>query len=263
MHPDVRSEQPGACPVCQMAMIQRGPRIQGAYIMDAQLTRASHNRVRTLSLTVTDPAEGLMVREFEKVHERPFHLFIVSEDLREFSHVHPQADGRGHLVLLSAPVARGAYRVFADFLPKGGTPQLLQRTIVAGEVSDIRASAVASLAPDLADKVDHDLRAKIEIEGGSLVAGRPGLIDLILTDAVTGDPVHDLEPYLGAWGHMFMVSADMSDAVHSHPITPLTERGASRIVFYQRFPKPGMYRLWTQFQRASHVATVSFTVAVQ
>jgi hypothetical protein len=153
--------------------------------------------------------------------------------------------------------------MYADFLPKAGTPQLVQKTIVVGDPHGARVSAAPSLAPDLSDKINEGLRAKIEIEGGSLLAGRPGVIDLILTDAATGEAVYDLEPYLGAWAHMFIVSADLNDAVHSHPITPLTERGASRIVFYQRFPKPGMYRLWAQFQRGSRVSTVSFTVPVQ
>jgi hypothetical protein len=66
---------------------------------------------------------------------------------------------------------------------------------------------------------------------------------------------------------MFIVSADLEDAVHSHPIAPLASEGGPTeggptVVFRQRFPRAGMYRLWTQFQRGGEVETVSFTVAV-
>jgi hypothetical protein len=87
------------------------------------------------------------------------------------------------------------------------------------------------------------------------------LIDFTLSDA-DGRPISDLEPFLGAWGHMFIVSADLADAVHSHPITPLTDPGGPRIVFRQRFPRAGTYRVWVQFQRGGQVATLPFTVAV-
>ena len=41
----------------------------------------------------------------------------------------------------------------------------------------------------------------------------------------TGLPVTDLQPYLGAWGHAFIVSADLADAVHSHPDDTAHESG--------------------------------------
>jgi hypothetical protein len=53
----------------------------------------------------------------------------------------------------------------------------------------------------------------------------------------------------------------LTDAVHSHPITPLTSPGGP-MIFQQRFPRAGAYRLWVQFQRGGSIATVAFTVDV-
>jgi hypothetical protein len=102
----------------------------------------------------------------------------------------------------------------------------------------------------------------MQLESAELVAGVPSLISFALEDAATSQPVTDLQPYLGAWGHMFIVSADLADAVHSHPTTPLSADGGPRIFFHQRFPRAGSYRLWVQFQRAGSVITVPFTVLV-
>ena len=57
----------------------------------------------------------------------------------------------------------------------------------------------------------------------------------------------DLEPYLGAPGHMLMTNATLTDAVHGHP----EESGirTSVITFKPVLPAPGVAKLWLQFQR--------------
>ena len=75
----------------------------------------------------------------------------------------------------------------------------------------------------------------------------------------TLDPAAGLEPYLGAWGHMLAVSEDLIDLLHLHPF--LADGGPS-VQFNVLFPRPGLYRIWTQFQRRGVVNTVSFTVPV-
>ncbi len=48
-----------------------------------------------LSLTVKDK-QGITVKDLSIVHEKPMHLLLVSKDLAEFYHIHPeeqQADG--------------------------------------------------------------------------------------------------------------------------------------------------------------------------
>jgi hypothetical protein len=106
--------------------------------------------------------------------------------------------------------------------------------------------------------------------GGARAAGKLIPLTYRLTDSRTGEPVRDLEPYLGAWGHTLILNADQSDYLHVHPSEMLsaiadraTLRGGLDVQFKAMFPAPGDYRIWTQFQRAGRVTTVTFTVRVQ
>ncbi|MGH9203725.1 MAG: hypothetical protein ACRD2A_21065, partial [Vicinamibacterales bacterium] len=90
-----------------------------------------------------------------------------------------------------------------------------------------------------------------------------------LEDA-TGAPVTDVEPYLGAFGHTLVMSADTLHYVHAHPVELLPEaassgvpaKGGPVLTFKAMVPKPGRYRLWTQIKRKGTVSTVQFTVEV-
>ena len=74
------------------------------------------------------------------------------------------------------------------------------------------------------------------------------------------EPAHGLEPYLGAWGHLLVASADLIDMIHTHPFLA---SGGAAMQFNVTFPRPGLYRLWAQFQRNGEVNTAVFTVDVR
>jgi hypothetical protein len=69
-----------------------------------------------------------------------------------------------------------------------------------------------------------------------------------------------LEPYLGNWAHMLVASEDLIDLMHLHPFLAT---GDAHVQFKVIFPRSGLYRIWTQFQRQGEVNTVMFTVPVK
>jgi hypothetical protein len=208
---------------------------------------------------VRNPKDDSVIQRFETVHERLFHLFIVSQDLDYFAHIHPNLHANGALDVDVKLPREGVYQLVGDFVPTGAAPQLVQRAIVtAGYPGPL--SAAPSLVADLNEQVDRNTRAQLLMS--PLVAGREQLITLNLSDAHTRAPIGDLEPYLGATGHLFAASADLSAVFHSHPVAGITSAAGPTIVFQVLFPRPGMYRLWTQFQRHGGVSTVRFTVPV-
>jgi hypothetical protein len=86
-----------------------------------------------------------------------------------------------------------------------------------------------------------------------------------IEDAATGAPVTDLEPYLGAAAHLLVVSADLTEAIHGHPIgTSLVGQvqGAA-LSFAPLVPRAGVYKVWIQFQRAGRVSTADFVIDVR
>ena len=92
-----------------------------------------------------------------------------------------------------------------------------------------------------------------------------------LTDAATGRPVDDLQPYLAAAGHIVIMRADGQTFAHEHaevtdadgrPVfaLPGTTFGPELDV-HAEFPTAGIYQLWAQFRLADgDVITAPFTL---
>ena len=261
MHPDVRGAAGAACPLCGMALVRVAAADYRPYPLDFEvvpraLRPGQPGRVRFF---VRDPRTGATVRRFEQVHERVFHLFVLSRDLEYFAHLHPLPGSNGSLdVDLQVP-RPGPYQLIADFLPAGGTPQLVQRSFVTAVYTGSLLPP-AALTRDVTDKVIGATRVKLTLP--EPMAGREQLITFDLQDAVTGAAVSDLEPYLGATGHLLVASADLAVASHFHPVAEISGRAGPTVVFQVLFPSPGDYRMWAQFQRHGQVLTAPFTFAV-
>jgi hypothetical protein len=249
MDPDVRSKQPGVCPRCGMKLVQKVP---DRVTYRLEVTHASEQIIPhqpcVLKFRAFDPRTGEPATKFEIVHERLMHLFIVSEDLEYFRHDHPVAQPDGSFLLPITFERGGMHRLLADFYPTGSVPQLCYSTLyLAG------SSAPPHLEPSLAPSKSVNLAATLRIEPQQLLAG----FESRLTYAL--EPWQGLEPYLGVWAHMLVVSEDLIDLLHVHPF--LTD-GEGTMQFNVIFPRPGMYKIWTQFQRLGLVNTVVFVVAV-
>ena len=251
MHPDVRSGTAGKCPLCRMDLVPMPPPKLGEYRMDVTLERNTGG-MTGMRLAIREPDSNLLVRAFRTVHEKTLHLFIVSRDLEYFAHVHPEQLKDGSF-RLDHPLASGEYMLIADFLPEDGPTQMIQRAII---VSKTGAGGRAGRGSAIQPAWDDDLRVSMKAE--NLVAGKEGRLTFTVTDAKTGAPVTDLEPYLGAPAHMLIVRRDLSDAVHEHPEEQLT--GGPTVSFHPVIPAAGDYKLWIQFQRQGRVFTFPFEV---
>lgn len=269
MHPEVTSPDTGRCRKCGMALVHGDPFDTREYVVDLVTSPASVQAgiPVTMTFTVRRP-DGTPITKFETVHERRYHLFIVSRDLEVFEHVHPEqrADGRWEIqVTLPKP---GYYQFLSDFLPTGGASQFIGRTVVTTGFDGDLASQSPTLQPDTGStKTVGSLSAHVQLEPSVLIAGEYGHLSFTLADASSGRPVTDLQPYLGSFGHILILSEDMSDYVHSHPYegpdainddTP----GGPRVTFEGYMPRAGRYRAWTQFQRGGELMTVPFTFTV-
>src|SRR5262245_47053839 len=70
--------------------------------------------------------------DFEILHERLMHVFIVSDDLQDFAHEHPELAGPGLFRLTHRFARPGRYRIFADVAPKDAGSQVLAATLAVG-----------------------------------------------------------------------------------------------------------------------------------
>jgi hypothetical protein len=206
-----------------------------------------------LKLMIHD-SHGAMVKEFEVVHEKKVHLIIVRDGLDFFAHIHPDIDADGNLTTrFTFPVA-GTYRLYADYKPAGG-----QQAVAVGEFTvHGDAPEAPPLTPDAPGKVKGDgLDAEVSIDNAK--AGDTATVTFKLMDT-SGKPVADLQPYLGAMGHLVILSADGKQYVHAHPSAE--KFAAGTVVFQAHFPEPGKYKAWGEFRRGDRVHAVPFVVNV-
>jgi len=273
MHPDIRTTAPGKCPKCGMTLVPVTPAISDDFRLKFESSPKApkpNEKVR-LRFTVFNPKSREQVKEFYVTHDKLFHLFIVSQDMSEFQHIHPTLESDGSFTIETVLPVAGAYKIYSDLYPSEGAPQVLQQNIAtAGYTSDLLGGQ-ARLSPDSSlTKTADGMKIELAVEPAKIIAGQPFTLKYHLTDAKTGQVIRDLVPYLGAWGHTLILSEDQSDYIHSHPEEVVPDaadktklRGGPDATFNAFLPRPGNYRIWTQFQRGDKLTTVSFTVRAE
>jgi YHS domain-containing protein len=256
-------DRPGDCPVCHMKL-----RKQTTERFTVEVTPRGGEIVAgkavELGFTLKDP-RGMQVKEVETVHEKPLHLLMVSKDLSWFAHEHPTLRSDGTFGLTWTFPAGGEYTLFHDFTPKDVGMQVVPVTIKV----DGAPRAATALKPD-ADGPRTVDGYTVALDTGGPVSTE-GAAHLAYAISKDGRPVTDLAPYLGAMGHLVIISADLKEFVHSHPhedddhADSSTKRGP-RVDFEAHFKAPGLYKAWAQFNVGTaakeQVLTVPFTFEV-
>ena len=272
MHPDVMSSQEGTCPKCKMKLVKSAPPETSDYIVKLQTTPAAikPGQKAKFRFTIFHPATEKQIREFNQLHDMPFHLFVISQDFDEFQHIHPEKQSDGSFTIETVLPRAGYYKIFCDFFPAGGTPQVIHHNLITAGFKGDLISSQARLTPDKSFvKTVEGTRFELKFEPAEPFAGKTAELRYHIVDEKTGESVKDLIPYLGAWGHTLILTEDATDYLHSHPTEMVPEeadrtnlRGGPDVVFDTFFPRPGNYRIWSQFQRGTKLITVPFTVHV-
>jgi len=273
MHPDVMSDKPGKCPKCGMTLVRTRRPEMAEYEVKLATTPAvvKPGEKFRLSFLISHPKTEELVKEFNIIHDKPFHLFVVSQDLNYFAHIHPQQQADGGFTIETMVPNAGSYIIYCDFFPVGGMPQVAHLSLITAGFDGDLFSSQAQLEPDkILTKTLDGVRFELTLNPPEPLGGRPANLKYHLTDEKTGEPVRDLQPYLGAWGHTLILSEDVSDYIHSHPTEMIPDRvdrtkiyGGSDVSFDAFFPRPGRYRVWSQFQRQGKLITVAFTIGVR
>jgi len=192
--------------------------------------------------------DGHPVTRFDTVHDKAIHLIVTRRDLSGFQHVHPQLGPDGTWQVPLALGAAGAWRAFADFTPTGGPALTLGADLdVPGDYRPVPLPAPAA-STTVADYT-------VELTG-TLQPGKASQVRLHLSRQ--GRPITDLQPYLGASGHLVALRQGDLAYLHVHPSGP--PAGGPDITFTVEVPAAGTYRLFLDFQHRDVVRTAAFTV---
>jgi hypothetical protein len=251
MDPDVRSNQPGTCRRCGMKLREGIPE-PVEFHMDLALTprAVKPNQTTQLKFTVHDPWKDRTVKDFQIVHEKLFHMFVVSQDLQFFVHDHPVFEPEGDFIYdIKFPKA-GLYRVLGDFYPDGATPQLIAKSVIVPGTPP----PAPVLPRDYSTKQAENMQVEMVTDPPQPIATQKTLVYFKVS------PGEGLEKYIGAWAHMLAASDDLIDMIHTHPFIA---DGGPQIEFSMEFPRARTYRVWVQFQRQGVVNTAHFDIPVK
>ena len=114
MHPDLTSDKPGTCPRCSMNLVLATPFDMRDYELEFQTVPrvVKAGAKATLLFKVSHPGTGEPIKKFELVHDRPYHVFVISQDMtRVLPHPSGAAAGRnvgGRRHTAQAGVLQGA-----------------------------------------------------------------------------------------------------------------------------------------------------------
>lgn len=224
---------------------------EAGYVFGPVRAPATTGEAGTLAFEVRGP-DGEPVTDFTGSHGKDLHLVVVRTDGSAFRHVHPTMDADGTWSLPWRWDAAGTYRVYADFVPGTDGPLTLTRTVeVAGEVRPVPAVPTAATSVD-----GYDVRLS-----GDLVAGTAS--ELELTVSRGGEPVEELQPYLGAFGHLVALREGDLAYLHVHPEGAEPAAGdlsGPTIRFVAQAPTAGRYLLYLDFRVGGTVRTAPLVV---
>jgi hypothetical protein len=273
-------------------------------LVSTQPARLQAGKPVKWTLKVVDDIDNTPISDFDIVHDKLMHLIVVSRDMSWFNHLHPEHKGNGVFELEATLPRAGAYKLYADYHPTERENEVAQHAFTVGG-----ARAVASTPRLTADSprgawITKTVKSAPEGEPdkvtgpayqvalmpmpAKLEAGKEVMLHFQVRDA-SGKPVK-LERYLGATGHLVLLSADSNTYLHTHPLDAGSSGheghamggmnhgtmdhgtmpkggekaggGTSDVMFHTGFPKAGLYKAWGQFKHGGKIITAPFVLNV-
>ncbi len=176
----------------------------GGYTLALQDPVSQAGRGQEISFVIEGPDGPVTAYDVE--HEKRLHFIAVRRDFTGFQHVHPKLSEDGTWTT-DLDLTPGQWRVFADFKPTGGEALTLGSDLsVPGRMDFVVLGETTRTAT-----VDG---YTVELTG-DLVAGEHSMLKLRVFRG--GQPVTDLQPYLGAYGHLVALRGGDLAYLHVHP----------------------------------------------
>jgi hypothetical protein len=248
---------------------------EGGYTLALRESVAAAGRDRKISFAIEGPDGPVTAYDVE--HEKRLHLIAVRRDFTGFQHVHPKLSDDGTWTT-ELDLTPGPWRVFADFKPAGGEALTLGSDLSVPGQTDVADPGGGRAASEASGQTRPETTRTATVDGytveltGDLVAGEHSMLKLQVSRY--GRPVTDLQPYLGAYGHLVALRGGDLAYLHVHPDgepfeTPRTSapqeppgdgktEPGPEVEFGAEVPSDGTYHLYLDFKHDGVVSTAQF-----
>jgi hypothetical protein len=251
MHPEVAGHKGDKCPKCGMSLEKINAEGNISMKLVTNPDRIEAGKEVELALTPRDESDSTVVVELQETHEKLIHVIAVNEELTWFDHIHAEPDNTGAYKVRETFPAAGKYLVYADYKSTVGGPQTdrLQLDVVGNK----KTSSTRQHQAKIESETDG---YSLSIQNGSNL--KTGSVSLPILLEKDGKKVEraDIENYLGAVAHIILIGQNDKAFVHIHP----ESTDISPIHAHADISKPGVYRMWVQFQTNGKVHTADFTL---
>ncbi len=229
------------------------------------------NEDTRFTFKVFDASSGNQVKLFKKINGKVVHMIVVDKTLSYFEHIHPDYS-EGLFTITTKFPKDGAYHIYLDFQPIGAIEQQIATTINAGDISETIDSD--SIPDSNMSKIFGSYEVTIDypkpLKSQEISTGQQ-LLSFNIKNAANKKPINTLKPYLEAFGHLVMINTKTFEYIHVHPNDPNiptpNQNGGPSVVFMPlglHGPiKPGVYRIFGQFNPDNNLFTSDFTVEIE
>ena len=225
-----------------------------------------------LDVVLSQPGQPKPVTKYDADLGKAMHVIAISEDLTVFIHHHVDhvIDGHGQ-VRIRFPKA-ALYHIYVDSMPHTLGQQVQRFDLPVG---DAPAAPPLKLTPGMLSAESGPYQ--VTFDTLDLKAGEPSMLTLHIAE--NGKPAKDLKPFLGVGAHVVLISADSLDYVHVHPMAMDDMAGGGHahdmpgmtmpaaispdMMLHVAVPKPGLYKLWVQFDGGRSLYTLPFVASAQ
>jgi flagellar basal body-associated protein FliL len=184
--------------------------------------------------------------ELEVSHEKYMHLIVVSSDLKEYHHLHPEKKGEG-TYQVKVHLEDNSFKAFVDINPKGLQYAVRPIELQVGETHHVNGGNELVPDTDFTKTINGEA---VELTTRSFEVNKEVTLNF---DVKGGKP----EKYLGALGHVVILDEDGGKFIHVHPASD------DKTVFETQFDKPGIYKLWAEFKFHGQVNAYPFVIEVK
>lgn len=211
---------------------------------EGQVLSQFHYEDGSIHIRLTDLSNNPIPLEVN--HEKLLHLIIVDESLNQYTHLHPTKVSEGEFTV-EKTLSNGKYKAFIDIKPKGLDYSIKPIPFEVGN-SDEGSQTNHIVSDSSLTKTVEGKTVKLKMS--STKPNEPITLSFELDQS-------NLEPYLGAMGHVVILDKKANHFLHVHP-----ER-EDQPVFVTQFEKEGIYKIWAEFKQENKVRVFPFVVEIK